>query len=102
MMSGSFGPFGPVTEWKLLFTVAFLAIPISMIFLSAILPSNVSRWLNMIVGPLLGITNALQLLPVFKAALFFKFFVGIELIIMILIIWTAARWPKQADRVSES
>jgi len=95
MIAGGFGPFGEVTDWKLLIVAAFLAVPISMIFLSAILPSNASRWLNLIVAPLHGIPNALTLLPMFAAPLFFQFIVVIELIVMILIIWIAARWPKQ-------
>ncbi|WP_150002898.1 DUF6326 family protein [Iodidimonas gelatinilytica] len=95
MNAGSFGPFGEVTDLKLLAVAAFLAIPISMIFLSSILPSSVSRWLNMIIGPIHGISNALTLLPFFTAPLFFKFIVSIEIIVTLLILWTAARWPKQ-------
>jgi len=95
MNAGSFGPFGEVTDLKLLAVAAFLAIPISMIFLSSILPSNASRWLNMIIGPIHGISNALTLLPLFMAPLFFKFIVVIEIIITLLIIRTAARWPRQ-------
>lgn len=102
MSAGSMGPFGQATELKLLAVAAFLAVPASMIFLSSILPSKASRSLNMIVGPLHGIPNALTLLPMFAAPLFFKFIVGIELIIMILIVWIAVRWPKQDAGVTES
>lgn len=94
MNAGSMGPFGQATELKLLAVAAFLAVPACMIFLSSILPSKTSRWLNLIVGPLHGIPNALTLLPIFSAPLFFKFIVSIELMIILLIIWTAARWPK--------
>jgi len=95
MNAGSFGPFGEVTDLKLLAVAAFLAIPISMIFLSSILPSIASRWLNLIIGPFHAIANALTLLPVFDAPLFFKFTVAIEIIVMILIIRIALRWPRQ-------
>ena len=95
MNAGSMGPFGQATDLKLLAVAAFLAIPASMIFLSSMLPSSASRWLNLVVGVLHGIPNALMFLPVFSAPLFFKFIVSIEIIIMLLIIWTAARWPQQ-------
>lgn len=102
MSAGSLGPFGQVTELKLLGFAAFMAVPISMIFLSAILPSNASRWLNLIIAPLHGIPNAVTALPIFSAPLYFRSIVVLEIIIMILIVWIAARWPKQVDRVSES
>lgn len=98
MNAGSFGPFGEVTEWKLLAVAAFLAIPISMIFLSSILPSTVSRWLNIIIGPLHGVSNAMTLLPFFSPPLFFQFIVGIEIIVTLAIFWIAVRWPRQEDR----
>ena len=102
MNAGSFGPFGQATDWKLLATAAFMAIPASMIFLSSMLPSKASRCLNLIVGPLHVLANVLTLLPLFAAPLFFRFNVGIEIIVMLLVIWTAARWPREDDRVTES
>jgi len=102
MSAGSMGPFGQVTELKLLAVAAFLAVPASMIFLTTVLPSKASRWLNMVIGPLHGIPNALTLLPMFAAPLFFKFIVGIELLITLLIVWTAVRWPRQALAVTDS
>lgn len=98
MNSGSMGPFGPTTELKLLFTAAFLAVPCLMILFSSLVPSKVSRWLNLIVVPLHGIPNALTLLPVFGAPLFFQFIVGIEIIVTLIIFWIALRWPKQERR----
>jgi len=95
MNAGSMGPFGQATDLKLLAAAAFLAVPASMIFLSSMLRSTASRWLNLIVGVLHGVPNALTLLPIFSAPLFFRFIVSIEIIIMLLIIWTAARWPRQ-------
>ena len=91
MNSGSFGPFGQVTELKLLATAAFLAVPCCMIFLSSFVPPGASRWLNLIAAPLQGVPNALTLLPVFDAPLYFRFIVGIEIVITVLILWTAAR-----------
>jgi len=91
MSSGSFGPFGQVTELKLLATAAFLAVPCCMIFLSSFVTRGVSRALNLIAAPLLTITNALQALPIFDAPLYFKFIAGIEVIITLLITWIALR-----------
>ena len=96
MNAGSFGPFGEVTELKLLAAAAFLAVPCCMIFLSTFVPAGASRWLNLIVAPLQGVPNALTLLPLFDAPLYFRFIVGIEIIITVLILSTAARWPRQA------
>lgn len=95
MNAGSMGPFGQATDLKLLAIAAFMAIPGSMIFLSSLLPSNASRWLNLIVGALHSISNALTLLPFFSPPLFYKFIAAIEIIITLLIIRTAARWPRQ-------
>lgn len=95
MNSGSFGPFGQVTELKLLATAAFLAVPCCMIFLSSFVAAGVSRWLNLIISPLQGIPNALTLLPLFGAPLYFRFIVGIEIIITVLILWTALRGMRR-------
>ena len=70
MNAGSMGPFGQATDLKLLAVAAFPAIPGSMIFLSSMLPSSPSRWLNLVVGVLHGIPNALMIPPVFSAPLF--------------------------------
>jgi len=100
MSAGSLGPFGETTDLKLLAIAAYLAIPASMIFLSSMLPSSVSRWLNMIIGPIQGVANALTLLPLFGAPLFFRFIVSIELIVSLLIFWTAWRWPRQDEHLA--
>jgi len=95
MNAGSMGLFGEATDLKLLAVAAFLAVPGSMIFLSSMFPSKASRWLNMIIGSIYGITTALTLLPFFSAPLFFKFIVAIEIIVTLLIVRIAARWPRQ-------
>lgn len=96
MSAGSLGPFGEATDLKLLAVAAFLAVPAAMIFLSSMLPSSVSRWLNMIIGPIHTAANGVTLLPVFGAPLFFKFIVSIEVVVTLLIFWTAWQWPRRA------
>jgi len=92
MSAGSLGPLGEATDLKLLAIAAFLAVPASMIFLSSILPSSSSRWLNMIIAPLHVVAQALTLVG---SPPFYKFIVSVEIIATLLIIWTAVRWPKQ-------
>jgi hypothetical protein len=94
MSAGSLGPFGEVTDFKLLVVASVLAVPASMVFLSSMLPSIVSRWLNMIIGPIYTVVAVLTL---FGSPPFFKFIVSIQIIATLLIFRTAARWPKQAN-----
>jgi len=100
MSAGQLGPFGEATDLRLLAVAAFLAIPASMIFLSSMVPSNVSRWMNMIIGPIHGVAAALTLLPAFGAPLFFKFIVLVEVIVTLLIFWTAWHWPRQDEHLA--
>jgi len=92
MSAGSFGPLGEATDLTLLVVAVVMAIPASMIFLSSILPSGLSRSLNLIIGP---IYTVIAVLTLFGSALFYQFIVLIEIIATLLIIWIAARWPKQ-------
>lgn len=92
MAAGSLGPLGEATDLKLLAVAIILAIPASMVFLSSTAPSNLSRWLNLILGPIYTTIAAATLIG---SALFYKFIVSIEVIATLLIFWIAARWPKQ-------
>ncbi|MFC4723795.1 DUF6326 family protein [Glycocaulis abyssi] len=94
MSAGSLGPLGEATDLTLLGVAVVMAIPASMIFLSSMLPSHASRWLNMLLG---AIYTAIQALTLFGSPPFYQFIVSVEIIATLLIIWTAARWP-----VSES
>lgn len=99
MSAGLMGPLGEATDLTLLAVAVVMAIPASMVFLSSVLPPNVSRSLNLIVGP---VYTVIAVLTLFGSALFYQFIVLIEIIATLLIIWIAARWPKQDARVTES
>jgi hypothetical protein len=94
MSAGSLGPFGEATDFKLLVVALIMAIPASMVFLSSMVPSIVSRWLNMIIGPIYTVIAVLTLIG---SPPFYRFIVLIQIIATLLIFRTAARWPKQAD-----
>ena len=91
MSAGSLGPLGVVTDAKMLAVACVLAIPASMVFLSSTLPSSLSRWLNLILGPIYTIIAVLTL---FGSPPFYKFIVSVEIVATLIIIWTAARWPR--------
>lgn len=92
MLSGKMAPFGPVTQGVLLLTSAMLAIPSVMIFLSVALPAIATRWLNIIFGLLYIVIEALTMVGSWNYYLFYSV---VEIILMVLIVWYAWRWPKQ-------
>ena len=94
MAAGSLGPLGPSTDLKMIAVAAIMAIPASMIFLSSTLPSNASRRLNMIVGP---IYTLIAVLTLYGSAPFYQMIVVIEIIATVLIFRIALHWPKQSD-----
>lgn len=98
MSAGSLGPLGEATDLKMLGVALIMAIPASMVFLSSMLPSNASRRLNMIIGPIYAV---IAVLTFFGAPPFYKLIVSIELVATLLIIWVAVRWPREDDRVTQ-
>ena len=90
MSVGSMGPLGEATDLKLLIVGIIMAIPASMIFLSSLSGANISRRLNMIVGPIYCLIAVATL---FGSPPFYKLLVLIEIAATLLIVWIAARWP---------
>lgn len=97
MSDGSMGPLGKATGRTMLAVAFVMALPASMVFLSSTLPSRISRGLNMIVGPLYLVIAALTL---FGSPLWYQLIVAVEIVATFLIVWIAARWPRQDDRVA--
>ena len=93
MSAGSMGPLGEVTDLKMIIVAAILAIPASMVFLSSTLSSSFSRWLNLPVGL---VYLVIAVLTLYGSPPFYKLIVVIEIAAILLIIWYAARWPKQS------
>jgi len=82
---------GAVTQGMLVGTAVVMAVPSLMIFLSLILPAAVSRWLNVSAGLFYA---TIMLLILFNGAwAFYMLFAAIEIILTLLVIWYAWRWP---------
>ncbi len=93
MAAGQMGPLGEATELVLVSVSILLAVPALMIFLSAALPPTYSRWLNVFLGLIYTVIEALTL---FGTGLFYQIVVVLEITVTSLIVWYAVRWPKQA------
>lgn len=91
MSAGIMGPLGEATDAILIGVSLMLAIPALMIFLSSAMPPALSRWTNVVLG--LAYTFV-QGLTFFGSALFYQMVVVFEIIVTLLIVWLALRWPK--------
>ncbi len=80
---------------KLLTAAIVLAIPAFMITLSSILPSSVSRWLNIILGSLY---TAMMLFIGFNSITpwygFYVLLAFLESLLTASIVWFAWQWPR--------
>ncbi len=91
LSAGDMGPLGKATASVLVFTSLMMAIPASMIFLSAFLPSKASRWSNIAFG---GAYTFIQFWSFSDSPPFYVIIVALEIFVTGLIIWTAWRWPR--------
>lgn len=92
MLQGQMGPLGPTTQGVLLGTAILMAIPAVMVFLSLVLTPGVNRWVNIV----LGLVYTLIMLITMPGAWAFYIFLGIvEVVLSLLIVWNAWKWPKQ-------
>ena len=92
MAKGSLGPMGHATDGVLIGLAIMLALPSLLIFLSAGLPSEISRWLNVALG--LAYT-AIEILTVVGSPLFYKIVVSAEILLTLMIVFYALRWPRR-------
>ena len=79
-----------ITQGFLLVAAIFLEIPISMIFLSRALKYGANRWANIIAS----VITIVFVIGGGDLALHYMFFAPIEVVIMLLIIWYAWKWPN--------
>ena len=93
MAKGSLGPMGQASDAVLTGLSIMLAIPATMIFLSAALRPAVSRGINVALG--LAYT-AIEAMTLFGSPLFYKVVVIAEIMLTALIVWYALRWPRRA------
>ncbi|BDU20074.1 DUF6326 family protein [Dyella sp. GSA-30] len=94
MLQGKMGPLGPATQGVLLGTSILLAVPALMIFLSLALKSAINRWVNIV----LGVFYALVMLVSMPGSWWFYLFFGvIEIVLSLLIVWHAWKWPRASN-----
>lgn len=82
----------------ILFSAAVLmAFPSFMILLSLVLKANVNRWVNIIVGLLhILVLLGTQLVGEGAPWFYWRLYELLEAFFLVLIIWTAWKWPKTA------
>lgn len=84
-----------ITQLALLIGLVSVTIPAIMIFLSVALSAKVNRWMNIIIASLyipytlFNLVGEVWIHMVFGAA--------VEVVILLLVIWYAWRWPKQNE-----
>lgn len=86
MMDGAVGI--QITQGVLLAFAVLIEIPIIMIFLSRILNYKLNRWLNIIAA----VITILFVVGGGSPYLYYIFFASVEVICMLVIIWTAWNW----------
>ena len=88
MMNGEVGI--QITQGVLLAFAVLIEIPIIMILLSRILKYKVNRWANIVasVVTILFVVGGGSPFP------YYIFFASVEVVCMLVIIWTAWKWPN--------
>ena len=93
IIAGNMGPF-PTTQVSLLTATILMTIPILMIVLSLTLKAKANRWTNIIVA-ILYIVVAIQNV-IGESWVFYIFGNIVEVLLLLLIVGYAWKWPKQA------
>lgn len=88
---GHMGPLGQATAPVLVGVSIMLAVPALMVFLSVALAPIASRWSNVVMG--LAYT-AIEAATFAGPALFYRIIAGLEIVLTVLIVWCALRWPR--------
>lgn len=82
-----------ITYVFLTIVMTFVIIPTVMIFLSVALPAKVNRWTNIIVATVYIPYMLFNLAG--EAWLHMYFAAVVEVILLLLVIWYAWKWPQQ-------
>ena len=93
MMAGRLGPWDTPTDAVFVGVSIMMAIPALMVFLSVALAPVASRWLNVLFGLLYTLIETWTLAD---SALFFQIVVGLEIVLSLLIVFHALRWPRRS------
>ena len=92
MLAGKMGPF-PATQGSLLTASILMMIPAVMVFLSLTLKPKANRWANIILGVLYTLVNVSNLVG--ETWAYYILFGIVEIVLTILIVWHAWKWPTQ-------
>ena len=92
MLSGKVFVFD-ITQAFLLVALALVIIPALMVFLSVALPAKVNRWTNIIVATVYIPYMLFNLAG--EAWLHMMLGAVVEVVLLLLVIWYAWKWPKQ-------
>lgn len=82
-----------ITQTFLFVVLASVTIPALMIFLSVGLPAKISRWTNIIVATVYIPYSLFNLIG--EAWIHMIFGAAVEVVLLLLVIWHAWKWPKR-------
>ena len=97
ILAGKVWEFDITQAWAL-GALILMMIPSLMVFLSITLKAGVNRWINIIVGFLYIAVGVITTIGETWAFYIVGHIVGI--VLLLLVIWTALKWPKQEARVT--
>ena len=87
------GPIGPTNQVSLAAVSVLMLIPSLMTFLPLVLPASLNRWLNMV----LALTYAVIVILTMPGSWFFYLILSVvEILLSLLIAWSAWHWPKRS------
>jgi predicted tellurium resistance membrane protein TerC len=85
-----------ITQSFLFPMAVLMSLPMIMTFLSLSLPAKANRRVNLIVGIFHAVVMvASSLLVQAEIWSYYAYFMALESVFIVLIIWTAWKWPKQ-------
>jgi len=84
-----------MTQFFLFGGAILMAIPIFMVFLSLALPAKFNRLVNIIIGIFHAVVLVGTLIVPGDLWAFYAFYMFLEAVFIILIIWHAWKWPTQ-------
>ena len=82
-----------INQVFLLLTAVSMVIPIVMIFLSLVLKPKVNRWANIIVGIIYTVFVIVFMIG--DGWAYYYLYSVVEIVMTLLIVWNAVKWPKQ-------
>lgn len=87
--------FGPYDQFVVLGLSSIMLVTSLMICLSILLPANINRILNIIIGFIMTLMVGLTFF--IAGHYFYQMYAAVEVILTLLIVWYAWNWPKKAN-----